>query len=294
LGDEIISHAVRTQLTQLFPRVQLLNASSRDYGRNAKNSSESSTYTFFGGTNALSADPVFGYRQFLDDKYSAFRMQNVILLGVGWWQYQNSFGKLAKQFYKNLLRDDVQHSVRDGHTAAMLAKLGFENIINTGCPTMWDLASFTADIPDRAVVTLTDYHRNPERDLVFLSRALDVFDQVAYWPQGSGDIDYIGELSQSIDLSRIEILPPSVQAFDAALAEGRAFAGTRLHACIRALQRKNPAFLIAVDNRAKEISRSDKLPLIDPALPDLMVGNEFSFNYIRRPEIDQFLLQFRT
>ena len=221
-------------------------------------------------------------------------MRDIVLLGVGWWQYQDRFGRLAKRFYADLLRDDVMHSVRDAHTKQMLARLGVTNVINTGCPTMWSLQVFEAVIPTLAVITLTDYNQQPDRDLSFLRAVHDRFDDVVYWPQGELDRDYLRKLEKSGDLPEIRVLTPSVQALDEALAEGRCFLGTRLHASIRSLKAKKPAFLIPIDNRATEIARHDALPLISPDLSDVIPGKVFTYRYTRRPEIDQFLLQFQT
>ncbi|MBE9091821.1 hypothetical protein IQ232_19440 [Microcystis aeruginosa LEGE 11464] len=65
-----------------------------------------------------------------------------------------------------------------------------------------------------------------------------------------------------ITLEKIEILERSLTAFDDLLKSTVIdYVGTRLHGGIRALQNSRRAFIIAVDNRALEISKDTQLPV---------------------------------
>jgi hypothetical protein len=55
---------------------------------------------------------------------------------------------------------------------------------------------------------------------------------------------------------------PSLQALDEILTIDIDYLGTRLHAGIRALQNKKRTLILAVDNRAIEISKDTNLPVV--------------------------------
>lgn len=40
---------------------------------------------------------------------------------------------------KILIKENLYHSVRDSESVKILNDLGFKNVINTGCPTIWKL-----------------------------------------------------------------------------------------------------------------------------------------------------------
>src|SRR5690606_19316855 len=64
----------------------------------------------------------------------------VVLLGVGWWQYQEKpVSTYSKMMYRSLFSKRYLHAVRDNYTAQKLAEIGIKNVINTGCPTVWGL-----------------------------------------------------------------------------------------------------------------------------------------------------------
>ena len=91
------------------------------------------------------------------------------MIGVGAQQYNQKFTFLTKISYKWLFKGNTLHSVRDSYTEKLLKNIGIDNVINTGCPTMWSLTpTLCTLIPSKkakeAVLTLTDYKPNPERD----------------------------------------------------------------------------------------------------------------------------------
>jgi hypothetical protein len=198
----------------------------------------------------------------------AVRGDYLVLFGIGWWQYQKDPGALTGLFYRHyMLRSGVQHSVRDSYTKTMLEKCGIGNVINTGCPTMWKLPeymSFGSTKPDRVVFTLTDYYRHPEYDRALLQILLDNYKGVHFFPQGSEDINYLHSIATPRQLESIVVLERTMEAYNSILAsEGIDYVGTRLHAGIRALQKKRRAFVLSVDNRATEISKDTNLPVLE-------------------------------
>lgn len=293
LGDEIISEAVRSQLVVLFPAKRIINMASRDSGVWAKRVMAEADYVFLGGTNALSSDPLFGYRQFDMGRLPTFSFKNVILMGVGWWQYQSKFGLLASAFYKRTLHPSITHSVRDQYTADRLSQLGIESVLNTACPTMWNLESYDAEVGTDVVITLTDYHRNIERDAEFLKNIMAKFSKVYFWPQGTVDVEYLNSFSNQFNLSQIELIRPNLKDFDSLLNGGVTYIGTRLHAGIRALQKQCPSYILPVDNRAVEIAKTESLPLTDSLLSNIVVKEKFRYQAIHRNEVSSFLSQFK-
>lgn len=293
LGDEIISQAVSAQLRRAFPGARILAIGSRDVGKWSRALIRSADLVMLGGTNALSSSPVFGYRQFAVGFLEHLGLRNVVLLGVGWWQYQDGFGPFARAMYARMLRGDVRHAVRDGYTLDKMRRLGFDNALNTGCPTMWSLSGFDTVVTDSVVVTLTDYNRDPTRDVSLLKAVTRKFRRIRFWPQGIEDVRYLKSLSSVADIGRVEILNPDLQALDRSFEEHPCYAGTRLHAGIRALQHQCPAYIVPIDNRATELARTASLTLTDPELASLEPGTRFRFEHENRAEVKQFMDQFR-
>jgi polysaccharide pyruvyl transferase WcaK-like protein len=293
LGDEIISDAVSSQIMKIFPQSRIIKISSRDIGLWAKKQLlDKADLILFGGSNALSSDPVFGYRQFAMGKIPPFYLNNIVLLGVGWWQYQEKNGFLSKPFYKKVLDNKTIHSVRDSYSKEKLNHMGFENIQNTSCPTMWDLTSFENTIDSKVIFTITDYHPNHVRDTTFIKNITAKFSDICFWPQGTGDVEYLKKLSNEIDMTKIKILKPNLRNFDERLEDNYSYIGTRLHAGIRALQKKCPSYIIPVDNRAVEIAKTESLPLVSNDLAELSASDKYQYKHIKNPDIQKFINQF--
>ena len=113
---------------------------------------------------------------------------HVILLGVGWWNYQDTPTHYTKKVLSGLLDSTFLHSVRDSYTEKKLKQIGINNVINTSCPTMWRLTEeFCSHIPhkkqDTVVTTITDYRKNIERDKHFLELLLSAYKNIYLWLQ---------------------------------------------------------------------------------------------------------------
>lgn len=218
------------------------------------------------GANIIANNPHFN-RYVWRPGASNRRLRNfLILFGVGWWKYQRTPGFMTKCFYNRyLLKETIQHSVRDGYTLRMLNKAGIGNVINTGCPTMWRLPerlSFQRDI-ERVVFTLTDYSRDPEKDRALINELFKNYDSVFFFPQGTGDERYMYSLLKPEMKDKITVLARSIEAYNSILSyDPIDYVGTRLHAGIRALQYGRRAFIVALDNRAVEISKDTGLPVL--------------------------------
>lgn len=226
-----------------------------------------SKFTFLGGTNALSSN-MNRYSQIgLKLKDLFFIRNKLVLLGVGWWQYQSSPNLYTRFFLKNLLSKTILHSVRDSYTEKMLKNIGINNVINTSCPTTWTLTpNHCSEIPSKksenVVITLTDYNKNRAADETLLRIVVEAYKNVFLWVQGLGDLEYVRTFGKIAD--KIKIIPPRLDKYDELLKnEEIDYIGTRLHAGIRALQHKKRSLIIAIDNRATEMSKDINLNIIE-------------------------------
>ncbi len=265
LGDYIIEQAVKDELGRIMPDQQIIDLPTQEIvGRRSFRLARTADYRIVGGTNLLSSH-MLRYRQWKIGIFNARRIGPSVLMGVGWWQYQDDPDLYTRLVLQSVLSADSLHSVRDNYTKEKLAGLGFNNVLNTSCPTVWSLTpEHCQTIPlsrsKEVVVTITDYHSDPKNDRTLFQMLHETYDRVFFWPQGSGDLRYAAELGA---LSGVTTIHPSVAAFDALLSErGVDFVGTRLHAGIRAMQKGRRAIIVSVDNRSVEISRDIGLPVV--------------------------------
>ncbi|KAB0583588.1 polysaccharide pyruvyl transferase family protein [Ideonella dechloratans] len=264
LGDQIIIEAVKREISNLLPSEQIITAPTQEVISNISlRQAKNAKFRFVGGTNLLSSK-MLRYAQWKIGLLQALKLKNVTLMGVGWWQYQPPPDLYTRTILRSILSHEEMHSVRDEYTRRMLSKIGIKNTINTGCPTMWQLTpehceSITARRSTKAVLTLTDYHQDKQRDRNILDLLQKFYSTVYFWPQGSGDLRYLDSL-RPIGVIR---LTPSLRDYDQLLSsdDDIDFIGTRLHGGVRALQFKHRALIIAVDNRAQEISKDTGLPV---------------------------------
>lgn len=221
-------------------------------------------HRFVGGTNLLSAT-MLRYKQWQINLRQTFSLNDVTLMGVGWWQYQRDPDFYTRTLLRKVLSSEKIHSVRDAYTRKKLESIGLRNVLNTGCPTMWQLTpehcrDISQEKAQKVILTLTDYHPDPVNDLKLIDLLLSHYQEVIFWPQGSGDMAYM----RSLNVSNVSVLGPTLTAYDKALGEMESvdFIGTRLHGGVRAMQFKRRALIVAVDNRAREISTDTGLNVV--------------------------------
>ena len=273
VGDEIIMSSVRKELNSLFEWGFFTRLPAKEHiFRVGLGVIRRSDYTFVGGTNFLSSF-MNKFRAWKIWIWQAFFIRKkVTLMGVGWRNYQNSPSLYTKFLLKLVLDQKNFHSVRDEYTKKKLESMGFENILNTACPTMWSLTEeHCGQIPtkksDKVVFTLTDYSPDHGLDKDLVEMLLLNYQFVVFWPQGRGDLNYFYSLGLARE-SEITIIPPQLDSYDRFLVQnGCDYIGTRLHGGIRALQNKKRTLVIGIDNRAEEkridfnlnvVSRGDK------------------------------------
>jgi hypothetical protein len=299
LGDVVIYRAILSQLNRFFPGEEICRISSHEpLEEEHYEQIEKSRLMFLGGSNLLSSD-LLTYNQwnFAKDpsNYERPRFKDAILFGIGWWQYQDAPTSFTADFYRRILHPEQLHSVRDGYTAARLKDIGFSNVVNTGCPSMWGLDGIVADRTVRwtedCVLMLTDYYTHPAEDERILSLALEHFKNIFFFPQGTGDIAYLNTLpSFQAHSRRFEMLDHSLEALEQFLDQERVtYFGTRLHGGITALKHGAPSLILGVDNRSLEKARDFNLPVIprrDPESIEKWLRGELRFPKISVPHED--------
>jgi glycosyltransferase involved in cell wall biosynthesis len=267
MGDHIIVDSIRRHLRDAFPRAIFVTVPTHEYlGTESLKLLDSSDIRLVCGTNLL-ASHMDEYKQWKIGGFEFATLRDLTLLGCGWWQYQEAPNPYTELLLNRILSDRTVHSVRDGYTAAKLKALGNKKVVNTTCPTLWSLTpQHLATIPEHVsqdvVTTLTDYKADADADRFMLEHLAARYRRVYVWIQGTGDFAYLKRLCAINPIASIRVVPASLEAYDELLDSALEldYVGTRLHAGVRALQRRRRALILAVDNRAREISTDTSLP----------------------------------
>lgn len=301
LGDHIIMDAVNKIADELFTDDFVINIPTH-FSIHPLDLPTLRKYdtALVGGTNLLKNN-TFGNRQWkVGVKDLLALRRKVVLLGVGWWQYQDKPVSLyTKRMYKSLFSTQYIHAVRDNYTLQKLNEIGINNVVNTGCPTVWGLdephlSQINPKKRDTVVTTITDYLRDPERDRQLLETLKQHYQAVYVWIQGSKDQAYIESLT-----SDVRYIPPKLSAFDRFLeSESCEYVGTRLHAGIRALQKRRKSLIIGIDNRAIEMRNDIGLNVLERQRMDALeekIHEEMSVKlYLNVDAIERWKTQFLT
>ncbi len=303
LGDYIIMHYCNKILDELFPDYQSIHISTHLMPAIEQETDVKQTkYKFVCGTNLLTSNIEHHWRWILPDGVRRkMTYSNIILLGVGWGEYQQKCTDYSRMIYRTVLNPKMLHSVRDQYTQEKLEEAGFKNVINTGCPTTWALTpEFCRDIPTKkskdVVATITDYRRDTEKDNEMLAILSRNYDHIYLWLQGNHDEEYLKTLNIPENLTTI---PANLEAYEEVLREsGVDYVGTRLHAGIHALNHKVRSIILAVDNRATEMGRDVNLPVIQRSeimeTLEKKIQSQFATEIqIKQENIERFKAQFR-
>jgi hypothetical protein len=268
VGDEIINDSAKKWLGKIFPKSQFINLSTHDGISNVGlNRSSVGKFRFICGSNILNSN-LLTSQQWNFSPIDFVKVEPLSLMGVGWSNYQKTPSLYTRWVYKNKLDKSVIHSVRDSYTESMLKSIGFKNVINTACPTMWALTEELCDrVPkekgENVIFTLTDYRPDIEADSAMIKILKSSYKKVYFWVQGSKDLSYFSKLDESLT-NEIEVVSPRLDLYDSILKSTLSldFVGTRLHAGIRALQNERRTIIIGVDNRAIEKKKDFNIPVV--------------------------------
>lgn len=248
------------------------------------------------------------------EKYNLWKMEggvdrsayrNVVLLACGWNRYGIGTSEESRELYRDILSRDRLHAVRDAYTKSRMEEMGFRNVVNTNCVTLWGFSDRMAErIPAEkspaAVFTLTAHRRDPGRDAFLVETLLRNYREVFFWPQGNKDADYFGKLraASGIPPKKVQVLERSLKAFDRLLDRGGIdYVGTRLHGGCHALNKGRRTLIVAVDNRAAEIAKDTNLPVVQAedvagTLPERINARMPVALRLQRGNIEQWKKQF--
>ena len=265
-GDKIIMDYCQKNMFDSVHNTYFCHVPTHDYmSRGSYDKIDSSSLCVVCGTNLLSSN-MNKYNQWKIDFRDVKHIRNkVILLGVGWWQYQDCPNLYTRKLLKTILMTTGLHSVRDRYTEKMLKSIGIYNVIYTGCPTMWGLTTdVLKSIPQKkardVVFTLTNYSKDIKADKIMYNLLKQNYEHIAVWMQAFEDYEYLCELGIEED---VEIINPSLNSYEYYLQTHECdYVGTRLHAGIKALNYGKRTIIISVDNRATEISKDTNLCVV--------------------------------
>lgn len=217
-------------------------------------------YKFVCGSNLLIKDMLTHYPQWNLNLWNYNPLQGCVLLGVG-ASAHNYTNWYTRKLYNKLLSHEYYHSCRDQRTKEYLESIGLK-ALNTGCVTMWKLTpEFCKTIPtekaSRVVFTLTATGKPLDSDQQLIDILNRNYSQVNIWIQGDQDLEYFSKFQNT---EGINIIPPTKEAYDRILSEPDIdYVGTRLHAGVYAMRHSKRAIIIVIDERAREINKSNHL-----------------------------------
>lgn len=268
LGDYIIMRYCSSIFQELFHDYQYIDISVHEQPTSEDELNvQQAKYRFVCGTNLLTSHIEEWWNWRLPNGLRRkLKYRNVILLGVGWKNYEEKCSYYSRMIYRSILNPTVLHSVRDSYTEKMLKQVGIENVINTGCPTMWSLTpEFCSTIPEKkarnVITTITDYRQDTKHDNLMLEILSRHYEHIYLWIQGRRDEAYLKNLRIP---SNLQLIPASLKAYEEYLLRKNVdYVGTRLHAGIYALNHQVRSIIVAVDNRAIEIGKDTNLLVVE-------------------------------
>lgn len=254
-------------------------------------------YLFLGGGNVLTAEMDQCKYLGINERNINLIENKIVLMGVGWWRYEGNPNAYTKELLKRALNKEVLHSVRDGYTERKLRSFGINNVINTGCPTIWKLNyDFCRQIPRKkanSVLLMFTPRKEKEIDRYIIDIVRKNYKNKFFWVQGPEDYQYIKSICEEANLvspllSKLENFLGNYKDID--------YVGTRLHGGIKCIQHKKRAVIIAIDNRAQEMKKDFNLPVVLPqdiSSLDAIINAENETNiHINENKIREWLNQF--
>ena len=279
VGDQIIMSYCEKICTSTLPNSVISHIPTHIYKPEIENIENQ--LKILCGTNLLYKEMEIS-RQMVFPK-NIRNMKNTCLLGVGMQQIglEKTSSEYTKKLLNFMLNNSYLHSVRDQQTKDFLNSIGIKNVVNTSCPTMWNLTPDHCQLipmqkQKSVLTTVTDYAKDPVNDALMIEILKSKYDTVYLWVQGQCDYSYLKKITECRNLC---LVPPTLKALDALLNNNDLdYIGTRLHAGIRSLNKFHRSLVIAVDNRARAIHKDTGLPIMERfQIPELLV------NWIDKP-----------
>ncbi|MFK7890006.1 MAG: polysaccharide pyruvyl transferase family protein [Granulosicoccus sp.] len=274
LGDEIIMEAARRHLDKLFSDAFIYRVATHEWmGDKSRALLKQSQAAISCGTHLLSSR-MWVKPPWKVSPIDAISDLEVTLLGAGWGQHQSSADWYTRWLLKHMLSSEFIHSVRDDYSLQQLKQAGITQVLNTACPTMWELTpEHCALIPvekgEVVVTTVNTALQNAELDKQMLLILKQHYQEVFFWVQTEGDLLYAKELAGSLSLE-LRILNPCVAAYDNILLSWPRidYVGNRLQAGIRAMQFQRRSIIVEVDSCVQEMGKDFGLPTVERDKPE--------------------------
>ncbi|MGG0703355.1 polysaccharide pyruvyl transferase family protein [Bacillus paramobilis] len=304
-GDDIIMKCVRYQLSDITKSAYILtlptHVSPFHWYQVARGSHRvklysNAKYKFVGGSNLLTMDMLTHFPQWNINIFNYGPLKGSILVGVGAGK-GNKINAYTKMLYKKVLSHEYIHSVRDERTKKFLEEMGLK-ALNTGCATMWSLTpEFCKEIPteksDSVIFTLTHHLKDLVKDQLLIDVLRRNYKDVYFWIQDASDFLYFESLSNTED---IKVVPPNIEAYEKVLNTDIDYIGTRLHGGIFAMRHKKRTIIISIDERARGMSETYNLNLIERAdfdnLEKMINSKIITDVKVNFEVVDQWLKQF--
>ncbi len=268
IGDDIIFELGKKYIQQKFNKDYLFYTSQKMPSDliSLKYQKQSDIQLLY-GTNAITTKYRPSFMRIFGVKFGFWKSRKikgkVVLMGVG-SDGGKRFSFLQKKLYKKLLSKTELHSVRDEHSKIILNKIGFNNVINTSCPTTWALKPFVSKTPNsksKIILSFSLFNDDPEFVKKLCKEALLKYDKTYVWIQTYGEISKFNEIVGN--LNGLEIINPNIFSLKEIASQNNVFyIGTRLHAGIFNLNHQNPSVIIQIDQRAKGINEASGIPIV--------------------------------
>lgn len=258
LGDTILFDHIYDEMSKLFPDYFLIKIPAYNlFDERSEYIMNKCEFAIFCGTGMLRNELAFHW----SIKKGDFK-NNVVLLGCGWNRYEDSpINKSTAKLYESVLSKEYVHSVRDDYTADKLEQLSGIDSINTSCPTMWNIN--TDKIKKRksknALFTVNAVRSNYYGDRSILKMLNRNYDNVYFFPQSPYDYDY----AKGLDCELNYLSGNTNSLYKFVNTVNFDYIGSRLHCGIHCLANDKRSIIVAVDNRAAEISKNTGLPVME-------------------------------
>lgn len=262
IGDQIIMYFANKIIEPMLEGYDIYRIASHVYpSEDDIRVMMEAKYVIVCGTNILSPQMEL-YSGWKFDK-RLIHLDNIVLMGVGWWGYKKP-SLYSAYVYRKILSPKCYQSMRDSQAQRCLKELGINNTINTNCLTLWDLEEDCCNVPieksDTVIFTVTGVFNDIENDQKLISILKQNYEKIFFWPQGKGDREYY---TRYLADDNIVVLGESLEAVTGFLKNTVTdYIGSRLHGGIYALHFERRVIVIAVDNRAIEIGKDTNLPVI--------------------------------
>ncbi|MFJ8412536.1 polysaccharide pyruvyl transferase family protein [Bacillus paramycoides] len=306
-GDDIIMKCVRYQLSDITKNAYILTLPTQvspfhwyqvARGSHRVKLYSDAKYKFVGGSNLLTMDMLTHFPQWNINMFNYGPLKGSILVGVGAGK-GNKINAYTKMLYKKVLSHEYIHSVRDERTKKFLEEMGFK-ALNTGCATLWSLTpEFCKEIPtkksDSVIFTLTHHSKDLVKDQLLIDVLRKNYKNIYFWIQDASDFLYFENLSNT---ENIKVVPPNIEAYEKVLNTDVDYIGTRLHGGIFAMRHKKRTIIISIDERARGMSETYNLNLIERAdfdnLEKMINSKIITDVKVNFEVVDQWLKQFSS